>query len=146
MRSAVRTNLLIALLLIPVAFVAGLLALRALRAVRGNTPAEVFAKNESEIRQYVANLRAGKIPRSPDGRGFLVLKVLGDNGVTRVEQNANCTVITFGFMPTDAVPQLWYSPTGFSPLPVPLHDLKGQSKVFTWRQLKDDWGFCEWDN
>lgn len=135
--------LIIFLLLFSVAFVAGRLVLR---AIRGSTPAEIFAENEKEIRQYVGNIQSGKIPKSPDGRGFLVLKVLGDAGVTRVDQNANCVVVTFGFMPTDAVPQLWYSPTGFSPVPTAVKELKTRAKYFKWRQLRDDWGYCEWDN
>jgi|SRR6185437_12010995 len=138
-----KMKLLTALLILSATFVAWYMGSHVLR---GGRPAEVLSRNEKEIRQYIANIQLGKIPKKVDGRGFLVLKVLGDNGVRYVEQNGNCIVITFGFMPTDSVPQLWYSPSGFSPLPAPIQELKTRHKVFEWHRLQNDWGYCEWDN
>ena len=122
-----KKTLIIAAIALAVTFIAGRMILR---AISGSTPPEVFADNEKEIRTYIANLQLGKIPNSPDGRGFLVLKVLGDNGATHVDQEGGYVVITFGFMPTDAVSQLWYSPSGFAPLPQPIQDLKTRTQVF----------------
>lgn len=117
-----------------------------LRWLRGNTPAEVLSKNEKEIRQYIADVQLGKFPKRADGRGFPVLNVLANNGARYVERNGDCIVITFGFMPTDPVPQLWYSPSGFSPVPLPIQHLKARHKLFVWHQLQSDWGYCEWDD
>jgi hypothetical protein len=138
-----KKKLLVAIFILLVACVAGRMLLRAFRP---STPPEVLAKHEQEIRQYIANVRLGKIPKSADGRGFLVLRVLGDNGATHVEQQGNCVVVTFGFMPTDSVPQLWYSPAGFSPLPPEIQELKTRHKFFKWHQLQGDWSYCEWDD
>jgi hypothetical protein len=138
-----KKKLLIVLCISTAVFVAGLILLR---GMTGKTPPEVFSMHETEIRQYIANVQLGKIPRSADGQGFLVLQVLDDNGATHVEQKGNCVVVTFGFMPTDVVPQLWYSPVGFSPMPAPIQELKAQHKFFRWHQLQNDWGYCEWDD
>ena len=50
-----------------------------------------------------------------------------------------------GFMPTDAVPELWYSPKGFDPLPPGLEERKRTSSYFHWEQLAPNWGACHWD-
>src|SRR5206468_6615327 len=122
-----------------------LLLLSVLRHVLFPTPVEVFEKDEAEIRTYVSNLQAGKIPRRSGDNGYAILHVLADHDATYVKREGNCVVITFAFMPTDAVPQLWYSADGFDSLPEPFAKLKSH-KFFKWHRIRKDWGYCEWDD
>src|SRR5689334_158978 len=71
-----------------------------------------FEKHEAAIRTYVGNILNGRI--AADGKGeYPVLDKLGECDAYRVRKVDECVVITFRFMPTDAVPELWYSPKGF---------------------------------
>jgi len=108
-------------------------------------PSRVFLKNEKSIRNYVARVQADKIPVGADG-GVLLLDVLAAHGATSVRKKGPCVVITFAFMPTDAVPELWYSPAGFEPLPDSLGALRAQSRSFKLTRIRDDWAYVEWDN
>ncbi len=62
-----------------------------------------------------------------------------------MEKKGDCFVVVFGFMPTDAVPELWFSPNGFDPLPPDLEALKQGKRYFDWEQLSLQWGACHWD-
>ena len=144
LKSCRRRSLLLASGLVAAALVV-VLILHVVRRIFFPTPTEVFERNEADIRLYVSNIQAGKIPERASGNGYAILQVLADHDATYVQKDGNCVVITFAFMPTDAVPQLWYSPGGFDPLPQPFAALTTH-KYFKWQRIRNDWAYCEWDD
>jgi hypothetical protein len=107
-------------------------------------PIQVLQTHETRILEYIDSIRHGKIPRRDDGRGFAVLDVLVNAGATQVRTEDNCVVITFGFMPTDAVPELIYCADGFDPLPTVLLDRKRKA-YFEMTTISPQWIYCRWD-
>jgi hypothetical protein len=121
---------------------------------RDPPPIRTLKRNRKSIMQYLDSIRAGRVPLRSDGKGYFVLDSFGDD-VNRVESKDGCIVITFWFMPTDAIPQLVYSPSGFDGLP-PLYkhaDLSDSAHnnadgltYFHREQVDGKWFYCVWDN
>jgi hypothetical protein len=113
--------------------------------VREDHPIPVFRKHEAELREYAESVRTGKVESSTEGwGGYPMPQWLVDEGAKHTDLRDGCVVITFFFMPTDAIPELWYSPAGFDPMPKALQERK-QKPFFRWEQLAPDWGVCWWD-
>lgn len=74
-------------------------------------------RNQEAIETYIGSINAGRIPLREGQRGYFLLDVLARGGATYVQKDGDCVVITFEFMPTDAVPELIYSPRGSAGLP-----------------------------
>jgi hypothetical protein len=108
-----------------------------------NNPKRIFRRYEPELRGYAHRLEAGEV-YSEEGRGYAIPPFLIDHGARYTTKEGDCFVISFGFMPTDAVPELWYCPKGFDPLPEALADRKRHS-YFQFVQLAPDWAECHWD-
>ena len=107
-------------------------------------PDKLFRKRETELREYVQRINAGEVLHE-EKRGYAIPQFLIDAGATLVKkQNDGCIVIFFDFLPTDAVPELWYYARGFDPLPAGLQERK-QRAYFHWELLAPDWGYCKWD-
>ncbi len=107
-------------------------------------PDKVFGKREADLREYIRRINAGEVYHE-DKRGYTVPQFLIDAGATVVKkQDDGCIVIFFDFLPTDAVPELWYSERGFDPLPAGLQARK-RRPFFHWQPLAPDWGYCKWD-
>jgi hypothetical protein len=108
-------------------------------------PDAVFRRHEADLRDYVRRIQAGDVA-FVEGRGYGIPQFLSDAGARAVQKEEDgCIVIFFDFMPTDAVPELWYSEKGFTPLPKGLEQRK-QRAVFKWTELAPDWGYCRWDS
>ena len=116
-------------------------AIRDARADRD--PARVYSRYSSELAAYAERLQTGRVPRDSNGE-YAMPQFLIDRGATHVRREGECFVITFGFMPSDAVPELWFSPTGFDPLPKELAERK-HHPYFRFVQLSDEWAECDWD-
>lgn len=107
-------------------------------------PDRVFRKREAELRDYVSRMQNGEIIHV-EKRGYAIPQFLIDAGASSVRKSEDgCIVIFFDFMPTDAVPELWYSEQGFDPFPEGLEDRKRRA-FFQWKLLAPDWGYCLWD-
>jgi hypothetical protein len=109
-----------------------------------DNPAVLYRHYEPELQRYAERLQADEA-RSVEGREFGLPQFLIDHGARYVVKNGDCFVVIFGFMPTDSVPELWFSPNGFDPLPPGLEELKRTSGYFRWEQLSPQWGACHWD-
>jgi hypothetical protein len=109
-----------------------------------DNPAAVCRHYESELHRYAERLQAGEV-RSVEGRGYAIPQLLIDHGARYVVKQGDCFVVSFRFMPTDAVPELWFSPNSFDPLPPDLEALKQSKGYFRWEQLSPQWGACHWD-
>jgi hypothetical protein len=109
-----------------------------------NDPALVYRHYERQLHSYAERLMAGAVYSEPD-YGYAIPQFLIDHGARYVRKQNDCFVVIFGFMPTDAVPELWYSPKGFAPLPTRLEELKRHSAYFRWEELSPNWGACFWD-
>lgn len=109
-----------------------------------NNPAVVYRRYKRELHGYARQLEAGEVYREPD-RGYAMPQFLPDHGARFVVRKGDCFVVVFGFLPTDSVPELWYSPKGFDPLPSELEELRQTSSYFRWVQLSPNWGACHWD-
>jgi hypothetical protein len=108
-----------------------------------NKPARIFSSYHAELRQYIQQLESDDV-HSEEGQAYPIPPFLIDHGARYVRKEGDCFVIIFSFMPTDAVPELWYSPQGFEPLPQGLVDRKGRL-YFRFQQLAPEWGECFWD-
>jgi hypothetical protein len=106
-------------------------------------PGQLFREREKELREYVSRINAEKVDFD-DKQGYAIPQFLIDAGARYVKKKDGCIVISFGFLPTDAVPELWYCQVGFDPIPKGLVERK-QMTFFQWEQLAPDWGFCKWD-
>jgi hypothetical protein len=109
-----------------------------------DNPAAVYRCYKAELHRYAERLQAGEV-RYVEGRGYGIPQFLIDHGARYVVKKGDCYVVIFGFMPTDAVPELWFSPNGFDPLPLDLETLKHGKGYFHWEQLSSQWGACLWD-
>lgn len=107
-------------------------------------PALVYRHYDRELHRYAERLVSGEVYSEPN-RGYAIPQFLIDHGARYVVKKDECFVVVFGFMPTDAVPELWYSPKGFDPLPAGLEVLKQHSGYFHWEELSPNWGACFWD-
>ncbi len=109
-----------------------------------DNPAMVYRHYEQDLHRYAERLEAGEVHSEPN-RGYAIPRFLIAHGARYVVKNEECFVVVFGFMPTDSVPELWYSPKGFDPLPPGLEETKRNSTYFRWEQLAANWGACHWD-
>jgi hypothetical protein len=107
-------------------------------------PAAVYRHYEPDFHRFAERLQAGEI-RGIEGRGYAMPQFLIDHGAQYVVKKGDCFVVIFSFMPTDAVPELWFSPSGFDPLPPDLESRKQGNGYFHWEQLSSQWGACHWD-
>jgi hypothetical protein len=107
-------------------------------------PALVYRYYERELHGYAQRLEAGEVYSDPN-RGYAIPPFLIDHGARYVVREGGCFVVVFGFLPPAAVPELWYSPQGFDPLPPGLEEVKRKSGYFRWESLSPHWGACHWD-
>jgi hypothetical protein len=106
-------------------------------------PARVYRRYSSELHAYVARIQAGSVARDPRGE-YAMPQFLIDRGATHARREGDCIVITFGFLPADAVPELWFSPTGFDPPPEGIAQRK-HHPYFKFDVLSPAWAECDWD-
>jgi len=107
-----------------------------------NNPARIFARYRHELGEYVEKVAAGKF-KEKDGQ-FPIPAFLIDHGARYVEKEGDCVVITFSFLPTDEVPELWYCPKGFLKLPEGLGERRSKT-VFKLVELAPQWAECRWN-
>jgi hypothetical protein len=106
-----------------------------------------FRRHQTEFGAYVERIRDGKV--ASGASGYALPQFMIDNDVKQANQENGCVVITFWFMPTDAVPNLIYAPHGVKEVP---DDYKSGgpegAKWAYWKFLPidDKWFYCEWDN
>jgi hypothetical protein len=136
----------ISALVAPITFIIyGVMILR----LRDN-PTRVYQHYSRELEQYVSRLQSGQVAcdsQGPYATGdYAIPQFLIGAGARHVRKQGDCFVITFEYMMTDSVPQLWFSPSGCEPLPTALEEIKEQRKTFQWRQLSSKWGECYWDD
>jgi hypothetical protein len=114
-------------------------------------PVRTLKRHRGRIDTYIENVYAGRIPARKGGQGYYVLDVLGEHGARYVRLEEGCVVITFEFMPTDAVPTLIYSPRGPAGLPDKYRprgkrdDCPPGWRVFAFTPIDDNWTYCLWD-
>ena len=106
----------------------------------------LFREHETKIRKYAEEVVAGKIPKRADGEGFEIMNTLAAHGAIAVKKVGDCIVITFQSSPPDPIPELWYSPKGFIPLPTQMKEIEASRRSASSRVefLRSDWAFCEW--
>jgi hypothetical protein len=109
-----------------------------------DNPPSVYRYYQAELDRYAQRLQTGAV-RYVEGRGYGIPQFLIDHGARYVVKKGDCYVVIFGFMPTDAVPELWFSPDGFDPIPAELASVKNGKGYFHWKQLSAHWGACHWD-
>jgi hypothetical protein len=112
-------------------------------------PVLIYQYYEEDLQRYADRLEGGKVKSEPIWdhgiRGYYMPQFLISHGARYAFKEGDCFVISFSFMPTDAVPELWYSPNGFEPLPQGLQDRQRRYNYFKWQQLSPKWGACYWD-
>jgi len=110
-----------------------------------DNPGAVFRHHGPELLDYGRRLTGGEV-RYVEGRGYALPQFLIDAGARYAVIEGDAFVVGFGFMPTDAVPELWFSPKGFEPWPTSLAERRRRNSFFRFQQLAPNWGECYWDN
>ena len=108
-----------------------------------NNPARIYSRYSSQLDEYAARLQDGKVAQGADGE-YALPQFLIDCGARHARREGDCFVISFSFMPTDPVPELWFAPSGFDPLPSGLTDRKSRA-YFKFVPLGGKWAECDWD-
>jgi hypothetical protein len=114
-------------------------------------PIRTLQWNRERIEHYIFNIYADLIPQREDGQGYYVLDVLADADARYVRREGDSVVISFAFLPPDAVPVLIYSPSGWAGVPEryrPGGSRRGEPEtweVFDFRQIDGRWFYCCWD-
>jgi hypothetical protein len=99
------------------------------------------------MENYISAIQTRQVGLRSRGSGYCLSECLATNNATRVVAQDGCIVITFGFLPPDAVPQLIYSSTGFSGLPSFYKHQNAAGPAFFMRTPVDDkWSYCLWDD
>lgn len=106
-------------------------------------PARTYWRYSSRLAQYAERLQAGRVAIDSNGE-YAIPQFLIDRGARHVFREGTCYVITFGFLPTDAVPELWFSPSGFDPLPKAIDERRHRA-YFQFSRLNREWAECYWD-
>lgn len=118
-----------------------------------NNPAAIYRHYGPELHRYAERLQAGEVgsvegrrpARTSEGPEYACPQFLIDHGARFVVKKGDCFIVIFGFMPADPVPELWFSPNGFDPLPPDLEALKRGKGFFQFEELSPQWGACYWD-
>lgn len=103
-------------------------------------PELLYVHYEVELQEYASRLESGD-ERFVEGRGYGLPKYLIDHGARYCTKHGDCFCIEFGFMGDEDVPELWYSPRGFDPLPRELADANSKG-VHKWTPLSPSWAAC----
>jgi hypothetical protein len=103
-------------------------------------PELLYDHYESRLQDYGRRLEAGEV-NSIEGRGYGIPQYLIDHGARYCTKHGNCYCISFGFIADSAVPQLWYCPTGFDPMPTELAHIN-RNGVRRWIPLARQWAAC----
>ena len=106
-----------------------------------------FRHHRAMFDEYVGAVLAGKV--ASGSSGLAVTQVMLDNGLESVGRKDGCVVLTFSFMPTDAVPELIYSARGLAGVPEMYKSGKTEGqKLPYWKfvSIDEHWFYCEWDS
>jgi hypothetical protein len=103
-------------------------------------PELLYGYYEGELDDYVRRLETGEVIYV-EGRGYGIPQYLIGHGARYCTKHGDCFCITFGFIADSAVPELWYSLTGFEPMPAELADLN-RNGVYEWIPLAPNWAAC----
>lgn len=106
-------------------------------------PSRVYARYNAEVVAYAHLWQSGKLTANAQGE-YALTRFLWDCGARHASQEGGCLVISFGFLPTDPVPELWFSPSGFDSLPAGISDRKKRA-YFKFALLSPTWAECDWD-
>jgi len=103
-------------------------------------PELLYAEYEEELQDYARRLTAGDVV-SVEGCGFGLPQYLIDHGARYCTKHGNCFCVSFGYIADSAVPELWYSPDGFDPMPAELAHMN-RNGVYEWMPLAPKWAAC----
>jgi hypothetical protein len=101
-------------------------------------PELVYRCYEHELQEYGRRLQIGDV-RYVEGRGYGLPQYLIDHGARYCVKKGNCFCVFFGFILDDPIPELWFSPSGFDPMPPEIaEDCRTQQGQ--WETLSSQWG------
>lgn len=108
-------------------------------------PVGVLQTNRDAITNYAKSILTETIQEG-ETPGYPMPRILRQNGARSVRRSGGCVVIQFEFMPTDAIPELIYSPKGYDGLPQNYKTPGKEITFFRLQKIDEKWFFCEWDN
>ena len=103
-----------------------------------------FKQNRVGFEAYVTRILDRKV--TSVNAEHAVPQFMIDNDVKQVVRRDGFIEITFWFMPTDAVPQLLYSPRGLEGLPKEYRSGGSGRAYWKFVPIDDKWFYCEWDD
>lgn len=104
-----------------------------------NNPDGLYWRYKDELHEYARRLDAGDV-EFVEGCGYAVPQCLIDHGACRCVKRADCFCVTFcqDFFDTP-LPELWYSPSGFAPVPEPVAKMNRDWPRHKWVPLTRNW-------
>ena len=96
---------------------------------------------KARLQDYGHRLKAGEVV-SVEGRGYGIPQYLIDHGARYCTKHGDCYCISFGFIADSAIPELWYSPRGFEPMPEELARMNRGWPRHRWIPLAPQWAAC----
>jgi hypothetical protein len=116
----------------------------------GGSPAEVSAlrDNREDFTRCAERVLRGEGIQQDGAEGERLLNALQRAGVKGVRQEGGCVFFTFWFMPTDSIPELIYSPTGYGGLPtMAVNPAGGPSHrhLTHFEYIDQEWFYWAWD-
>lgn len=103
-------------------------------------PELIYPRYESRLKDYGRRLSAGEV-NYEETRKYGIPQYLINHGARYCTKHGDCFCVTFGFIADSAVPELWYSPSGFDPLPAELAHIN-RNGVHVWIPLAPQWAAC----
>jgi hypothetical protein len=103
-------------------------------------PEKIYPHYKQELQVYAERLDAGVVHESVPNRGYDLPQCLIDNGARYCNKFGNCYCITFESLLDNPVPELWYSPTGFTDVPQIVSEVKHLKA--RWQKLDTNWACC----
>jgi hypothetical protein len=103
-------------------------------------PELLYPYYQSRLQDYGRRLSAGEV-NYEETRKYGIPQYLIGHGARYCTKHADCFCVSFGFIADSAVPELWYSPHGFDPMPAELAHMS-RNGVHEWIRLAPQWAAC----
>jgi hypothetical protein len=103
-------------------------------------PELLYPYYESRLNDYGRRLSAGVV-NNEENRNYGIPQYLIDHGARYCIKHGDCFCVSFGAFLDNPTLELWYSPTGFDPMPTELA-LKNRKGVKEWIPLAPQWAAC----
>ncbi|VTR96244.1 unnamed protein product [Gemmata massiliana] len=104
-------------------------------------PELLYPYYESRLQDYGRRLSAGAV-NYEETRKYGIPQYLIDHGARYCTKHGDCFCVSFGSFFDTPTPELWYSPSGFDPMPEELAQMNRGWPRHQWIPLAPQWAAC----